>query len=68
MRGFPSYLNTRADYDLVHEAVLAGELPVDKLLAVYDALLNTRQHYVFDRTLAADEPADGDEPEYRLME
>jgi len=67
MRGFPKHLNTREDYDLVHAAVLAGELPADKLLAAYDALLNTRQHYVFDRTLAADEPADGEEPEYRVM-
>ncbi len=67
MRGFPSHLNTRADYDFVHEAVLAGELPADKLLAAYDALLNTRRHYVFDRILATDEPADGEEPEYRVM-
>ena len=67
MRGFPAHLNTRADYDFVHEAVLAGELPADKLLAAYDALLNTRRHYVFDRTLATDEPADGDEPGCRVM-
>lgn len=67
MRGFPKHLNTREDYDLVHAAVLAGELPADKLLAAYDALLNTRQHYVFDRTLAADEPADGNKPGYRVM-
>lgn len=67
MRGFPAHLNTRADYDFVHEAVLAGELPADKLLAAYDALLNTRQHYVFDRALAANEPSDGDEPGYRVM-
>ena len=65
MRGFPTHLNTRADYDLVHAAVLAGELPADKLVAAYNALLNTRQHYVFDRTLAANEPADGEEPEDR---
>ena len=67
MRGFPTHINTRADYDLVHDAALAGELPADKLLAAYDALLNTRQHYVFDRALAADEPADGNEPGYRVM-
>lgn len=67
MRGFPTHLNTRADYELVHDAALAGELPTDKLLTAYDALLNTRLHYVFDRLLATDEPADGAEPEYRVM-
>lgn len=67
MRGFPAHLNTQADYDFVHQAVLAGELPADALLAAYDALLNTRQHYAFDRMLATDEPADGGEPEYCVM-
>lgn len=68
MRGFPAHLNTKQDYLSVHQLVLAGELPREELIAHYDALLNTRHEYVFNRLLAHGEEPDGPEPIYRVME
>lgn len=68
MHGFPKHLNTKADFDTVHQLVLSGELPAQPLIEAYRALLNTRQHYVFERWLGADEAPPGPEPQYRVME
>ena len=69
MIGIPKILKTRADYERLHAAALAGELrphQVAALLGRWQALLE-RHHYVYDRVLAADESPDGPEPDYRAI-
>lgn len=71
MRGIPrNALKTRADFDMLHAAAMAGELrphEVTELRRQWQALLNGRQAYVVDRVLAEGEDPDGAEPDYRVM-
>ncbi|WP_445157667.1 hypothetical protein [Halomonas sp. E14] len=71
MRGIPrNQLKTRADFMLLQEAALAGELrpyEVADLRRHWQALLDGRVAYEVDRVLAEGEAPDGEEPEYRVM-
>lgn len=71
MIGVPrNALKTRGDFEMLHQAALGGELrphEVAELRRHWQALLDGRFAYEVDRALAEGEPADGDEPEYRVM-
>ena len=72
MRGFPkNALMTRDDFDLLQQRAVDGDLSqaqMDKLKRAWQALLNGRNKYVFDRELADGENPDGGEPDYRVIE
>lgn len=64
MVGFPKQFNSREDYDNVVEDF--GYIPDIK--RVYQGLLNTAKHYVFDRELSPNEDPDGPEPNFIVIE
>jgi hypothetical protein len=68
MHGFPRKLATRHDYERLHAAAVDGQANRVEMLRRWRSLLATRQHYVFDRTLATEEQPDGTEPEYRVLD
>lgn len=64
MKGFPRVLNSKEDY----QNVVNDFGCIEKVKKAYQGLLNTAEHYVFDRELGTDESPDGQEPEYKVME
>lgn len=72
MRGIPrNALKTRADFEMLQQAALSDGLrphEVESLRQHWQALLNGRFVYEFDRVLAEGEAPDGAEPDYRVME
>lgn len=69
MINIPDYLQTRQDFDNLHSRIVVGKSRPRKaeLLKEYQALLNGRKEYFYDRDLDADEDPDGAEPEYRVV-
>ncbi len=68
MHGAPKTLQTKEDYEVCHAEVLAGYPAKNEMIDRWQSLIDTQQIYVFDRILAADEAADGAEPDYRVVE
>lgn len=72
MRGIPhNALKTRADFEMLHQAALNDDLrphEVSELRRHWQALLDGRFVYEFDRVLTDGEDPDGAEPDYRVME
>ena len=68
MRGFPHTLKTKKDIENVLSLVSKGKLPKEDLLKVLRSILNTDQHYVFDKILNSPDEKDGEEPQYRVLE
>lgn len=68
MIGTPKVLQTRADVEFAVGAARAGEMSARGVALLLAGLVTAAHHYVFDRNLAADEPLDGDAPEYALEE
>lgn len=72
MRGVPkNALMTRNDFELLQQRARDGELrprQVEELKSRWQALLNGRLVYVFDRELTDTENPDGSEPDYRVVE
>ncbi|TGG92544.1 hypothetical protein E4656_13830 [Natronospirillum operosum] len=67
MYQIPNQLNTRADHDRVHNLAKAGACRCDQALGHFKGLLNGHYQMQFDRVLGESEPADGDEPDYRVL-
>jgi len=72
MRGIPrNALMTRNDFELLQQRARDGELrpqQVEELKQRWQALLNGRYVYQFDRILEDGENPDGSEPDYRVIE
>lgn len=72
MQGVPRFgLRTRADYDLLQGLAVQGELrPQDAatLKRHWVGLLSGRFSYQYDRELVGDEAADGEKPDYLVIE
>lgn len=72
MRGIPhNALKTRADFEMLQQAALNDGLrphEVGNLRRHWQALLDGRFVYEFDRVLAEGEDPDGPEPDFRVME
>jgi hypothetical protein len=67
MYGVPKTLNTRADFDRVHDLAKAGRLPAEGVKKYWQGLLSGKDHYVFDRILADGEDPDGTPPDYIVL-
>ena len=67
MRGFPEILKTKQDFLNCEQLVSEGKLPAEKLANAYEALLNTRQHYVFDIQLDSEKDRTGPAKDYIVM-
>lgn len=68
MYGVPKILNTRQDYDRVHSLALSGEVPQEEVKKHWQGLLNSREKYEFDRTLAESESPDGPAPDFIVLD
>jgi len=64
-------LATRADFEMLQAAALAGEMRPHEVAVLrrhWQGLLNGRLAYVFDRLLGEGEAADGAGPEYLVVD
>lgn len=72
MQGVPRFgLRTRADFELLQDLALQGELRpacIATLQRHWQGLLAGRWAYVYDRDLAAGESPDGEAPHYLVIE
>lgn len=68
MHGLPAILKTRDDFEHALGEAKQGRLSPSAVRAHFQGLLDTQQHYVFDRVLAAAEPADGAGPAFVVHE
>ena len=70
MRGLPTTIRTRGDAENMM-ALLDTEMATPERIRwgiqTLNGLLDTRQHYEFDRVLADGEDPDGPEPDYRVV-
>lgn len=70
MRGLPTTVRTRGDIEQLMALLNTEAVTPERIawgIVTLNALLATRQCYVFDRILADDEDPDGSEPEYRVV-
>lgn len=63
MKGFPKKLKTKKDY----ENIVDDFGYTQKVKKAYQALLETDQHYVFDKELATEDERTGPLPDYKVM-
>jgi len=68
MYGFPKRLKTQIDYERCHGEALQGSFGRGTMIATWQALLDSRYKYTFDRILSESEEPDGSEPEYKVLE
>lgn len=68
MYGIPKILQTRADFDFCLVAAKSGEANPHDVLKHFRGLISSAQTYVFDKTLTADEPPSGMQPDYYVSE
>jgi len=68
MRGIPKRFGTATDVAVCVDLAMAGYIPKNEMTARLMAMLNTSDVYVRDKVLASVEDADGEEPDYRVME
>lgn len=67
MYQIPKQLKTRTDHDRVYVLAKAGACKCTQALAHFEGLLRGHYRLEFDRVLGESEPADGDEPDYRVL-
>ncbi len=67
MYQYPKHFNTLQDYDNCHALALEGKLSKQRLIEEYQALLNTNNHYIFDKIITTYDERDGDEPGYKVL-
>lgn len=68
MRGIPKRFGTAADVAACVALAMDGDMSAAALASRMRAMLNTGTVYVFDRVLESKTAADGEEPEYRVLE
>lgn len=68
MRGIPKRFGTATDVAVCVDQAMAGDVQKNEMTARLRAMLNTSDVYVRDKVLASVEDADGEEPDYRVME
>ena len=70
MQGYPKNIATKADIEYLMSylgTASASDENKKRGISYLNALLNTK-HYVFDRTLTADEAPDGSAPDYKVID
>lgn len=68
MYGFPKRLKTQIDYERCHGEAIEGSFCSGTMIATWQALLDSRYKYIFDRILSESEGPDGPDPEYKVLE
>lgn len=68
MQGIPKILQTREDFDLTLALARAGEAHKPAVARHFAGLAESARHYVFDKTLTADEKPTGPMPDYCVIE
>jgi len=68
MQGIPKILQTREDFDLTLALARAGEVHKPTVAKHFAGLIESAHHYVFDKTLTAQEPPTGPMPAYCVIE
>lgn len=68
MQGIPKILQTREDFDLMLALARAGEAGKPAVAKQFAGLVASAHHYVFDKTLTAQEQAAGAMPDYCVTE
>ena len=68
MYGIPKILQTRADFDFCLVAAKSGTANPHDALQHFRGLISSAQAYVFDKTLVANEPPSGKQPDYFVSE
>lgn len=68
MQGIPKILQTRDDFDSALNLARSGDAPRVTVAKHFAGLAESAQHYVFDKSLAAEEPPTGPMPDYCVIE
>lgn len=68
MQGIPKILQTREDFDLTLALARDGEAHKPAVARHFVGLTESARHYVFDKTLTADENPAGPMPDYCVTE
>jgi len=63
MKGFPKKLNSKEDY----QNIIDDFGYTDEIKRAYQALLDTDNHYVFDKELASESDRTGPAPDYKVL-